>query len=539
MLTRLSEFSFITEELMENKHRTHSLFALLLIFSAAFCMHAEGVSPNIPNIPDEPVPPNVGTRLRFFFVNNVTGLNTNDGKSLTQGSGNRGPWKTINHGLDKMTPGDYLGVESTGVTYDAAVMHKSGTSSKWIHVYGRYNTTHGMTKIRSSTGGFWFGAGARYVFVTGFDITTTGVKNAVYFISGSKNIYLNWMNLRHEDIGLGKGLHGIKFNNAEDSNAGVNDIYLKNIHVQNFGHIGVRLTSPVRRLVMNHVMVSGSGNAYQGTSVDGIAGYSFPNANNHHQDLTFYDCTSSNNVGDGFDIGVAEGTLSLINCKSINNGEGYGGQGIGIKTWSTKTILANCLVHGNHESAINIKPWDYESARSEVYMLNNTIRSEKYTASVLVQTYGGIYAGTPMYFQPVDLYVYNNIFHANPYSSPGYAAIFTFLGDNGGEVKESDYNYYFGHSNSNAVYAYRTNSWSTTSRISFPVYENMGLEPHGIFRTKLDDGLSNPGYVGGSNFRLNSGSLAIDKGDYLRPKLRFDIDGIPRWGHFEIGAYLY
>ena len=523
---------------MKSNFRNNYLLALLLLFSAASCMNANGA---IPNIPDEPAPPNIGTRLRFFFVNNVTGKNTNDGRSLTQGSGNRGPWKTINYGLNKMTPGDYLGVESTGVAYDAAVIHKSGTSSKWIHVYGRYNTTHGMTKIRSSTGGFWFGAGARYVFVTGFDITTTGVKNAVYFISGSKNIYLQWMKLKHEDTGSGKGLHGIKFNNAQDTNAGVNDIYMKNIIVQNFGHFGVRLTSPVRRLVMNHVMVSGSGNAYQGTSVDGIGGYSYPDASNHLEDLTFYDCTSSNNVGDGFDIGVAKGTLSLINCKSINNGEGFGGQGIGIKTWSTKTILANCLVHGNHESAINIKPWDYDSARSEVYMLNNTIQNEKYTATVLVQTYGGTPPGSPpIYFQPVDLYLYNNIFHVDPYSSPNYAAIFTFLGDdNGSEVKESNYNYYFGHSNSNAIYAYRDMFWNTTGRISFPDYESMNLESNSIFRTKVDDGLANPGYVGGSNFRLNSGSLAIDKGKYLRPELRFDLDKVQRWGHFEIGAYLY
>lgn len=168
--------------------------------------------------------------------------------------------------------------------------------------------------------------------------------------------------------GSGKGL-SIKTDDStitdlEIYGAGGNGIYiegsnnkLSNLKVHNNQDSGVQLSKGAANNTLTNVS-SYSNVDIRRNSADGFAIISHASVLNK-----LIDCTAEGNADDGYDLTSADGSVTFIRCKAINNGssDGIWGKGDGFKLGDTgnaddgqsasplKHVLINCTAEGNTE----------------------------------------------------------------------------------------------------------------------------------------------------------------------------------------------
>ena len=510
---------------MPNLSRAQKSFFLFLLLSFSSSNIVLAMPP-IPEIPDFPT---------VFSYGQTYHVDKDNGSDLVNDGASEKPWATFQYGVNQLTAGDTLIVHEAVNGYDEIInISKTGSSNNWIVIKGADGES-----VVVKGGGMTFASNAKYIHLNNIDIN---IQDAGWMLLEIKN---NAQYIVISDVEI--DCHSSITNyTGVWVNAGGKNIWFKDMNIH---HCGYKKTKPtdcsgvclVRRLgaedplldniIFKNVTVSDN-------KGDGIG-------SQHVANVFFDGCIANNNTGDGFDI---EAKIRAVFRNTISSNNGPEDQGHGFKVWSKESWFLNCVAFNNAYHGIHNKPLHLESS---IYILNSTFAgNSKYRALGQVR-FTNLFAREEPDLSTTKIFIYNNIFHT--INTPGIA-----FGDWGNQtLVEEDKNYFFSAQENKMPRAYNfaielRESWvgnanRFTKGYTFSDVDNgTWFKDTGYGKNDLGDTIKNksvphdPGFVKlYDDFRLKTGSRAIDAGRDVGLKTDFNGTPIPRRVAPDIGAYEY
>lgn len=395
------------------------------------------------------------------------------------------PWATIQHAADTLGPGDVVYLRSG--TYNEHVgIATSGTPGASID----YTAHPGESPVIDGTGVEGYTNG---VVVTGSYIRLTGLEirnwegNGIW-AEGAGFLEITNCTLHHLGYGIGVA-------------DGTHDFTITGTEIHHFDYYGFD-ASP-----------SGGSDCYNGFLVDCIAhdwndplrGYENDGfALSHEGDQHTFELTGCRayNVGDGFDIGGRNATLSRCSAHDAE---------VGFKVWGDGVTIENCLSYRNEASNLELD-WDGVAGTTTV---RNCDLVDAGTFSIWVENPGD------------TLHLYNTI------CAGGDALGLTFEGGTGSY--EGDYNLFQNNQADRAIVVAYTDEFSQEQIVSGAWTAYSAQDAHSVTADSTGSIFADPA---GDDFRLAAGSPAIGAGSALYAP-DDDYEGTRRSGAIDIGAYAY
>jgi hypothetical protein len=470
-----------------------------------------------------------------FYVA-TSGNDSNDG-SLSA------PWRTIQHAIDQVSPGDTIYVRS-GTYQEFVTFHTSGSATGGYITLRNYA---GETPVIDGTGlsvngqvGLFYLQDIAYIKIIGFELRNLTTSDAnddpagIWVFGASHHIEIrNTVIHDIQNTAVNGNAHGIVFygNNAT---ASINNIVIDGNEIRKCV-LGWSETLALNGNVENFVV---SNNIIHDNNNIGIDFVGYEDACKGCGELdrvrhgscisnTVYNINSSTNPAYGGDMGadgiyVDGGTDIIIEKNRVYTCN------IGIEVASehqgrdsSYVTVRNNFVYNSDVTGISIGGYDANRGSTKYcQIVNNTLYHNDTTHSgsgeVCIQ------------YDTQHNSMKNNIFYANSqnlFISNAYTA------NTGNEV---DYNLYYSPGGANGS----TWQWQNITYSSFSAWQaGTGNDPHSLFSTPQ---LVNPD---SGNLHLNSNSPARDQGMNLGSVIQGneDIDGDPRVinGAIDIGADEY
>lgn len=390
------------------------------------------------------------------------------------------PWRTIQHAVDSVTPGDTILVR--GGTYAGARIERSGTAEAWITLKAALGAivlinAPGPDNRHDSNVEFetWEGDGTvAYWVIEGLDVANA--PNWGIDIRGNEENHSHHITVRGNavhDNGLSSGVTGI-FTAFSDY------ILVENNESYGNGEHGVYLSNSG-----DHSVVRG-------------------NRLHHNVNCGLHMNGDASMGGDGVisDVLVEKNVI-------YENGAG-GGSAINMDG-VTDSLVRNNLLYRNHAGGLAVFQSDGAVCSQNNRFLNNTI----------VMAVDGRWAVNISQSDCLDNKLFNNIIYSD-HSWRG--SIFIASADLAGF--ESDYN----------VVLDRFSVEDDGVVISLSEWQALGYDAHSLIATPAALFLD----ATGDNYHLPAGSPAVDQGTTLAD-VSDDLDGRPRpaGAGFDIGAYEY
>jgi len=348
------------------------------------CKYPEMLAVPLPfDIPEIPRFPNITSYGNKYHVDKDRGSNSNDGSS-------QNPWATLEYGVNHLTAGDTLIVHGVSTGYNERVyISNAGTNENWITIKG----APGENVILK--GRLTFNSPAEYILFKNIDIQEK-----------------DW-----DLVDISTDSHHIAFDNVEINcqsginnytgvwvDEGVKNVWFKDMKIHHCGYMkenptdpsGIYMKSPSNSesLIDNITFINVHVRDNKG---DGIGGVEVGSV--------FFDgCVSSNNSGDGYDVGAKNISVFKNSVSTENRGD----QGNGFKIWSKEAWLVNCHTYHNDYPGVVNKPKDKDS---NIYILNSSFIDDNQ------DKYGGEIRIVNLFSEDIPdlslnkVFLYNNIFH--------------------------------------------------------------------------------------------------------------------------------
>lgn len=388
------------------------LNCLLLIDSNAQIEH-------LPSIPQIPV---------IVSGGNIYHVSKSNGADNELAGSEDNPFKTIQYGVDRLSPGDTLIVHESTTPYKEQIwINCAGNSSNYIQIKGADGEQVILSPPENneySFKGFAFTNLSGYIYLSNFEIT------------GKYWAGINLRDLSHHIVIDKLILHDNKYGMYI---SGANDIFVRNSEFYNNNDRGVLIQLKSKDILFENVSSHDNMDDGFGLTLAPTTDGRPDNPTDICKNVYLTNCTSYNNA-DGIDLGVVQGAV-IKNCRSFQNIRN------GIKIWGPKNWIVNCYLHTNGSTGINPKPlWDMN-----VYIVHNTIVNNVQN-QIKTTEYNEMY-GVVTELNKAKLHLYNNIIVGQENSYSTWVRLIDI--SNNGEIISENNNLIFSEHDDEPAFIFR------------------------------------------------------------------------------------